>query len=331
MKQERHENESKSWAQASTDDDPIPITPQPEETDYTNEYKHEYPPFLPKPQNPDCTAGDLPVDVDSNRVDCGQPQQDDGLFDRNDNNSDADIDANEPAECPDDRARSKPANPPRYVCDLCGEQFAHKYLIEGHLRTHRGLQPFACFACEQQFDEYGKLQRHRDRQHGHGGGGDGEVKAERTDAAEQKRFVCEYADCGKNYKNRRSINEHINRVHLGIKKCVESICEMCGKSFQTRPNLMQHMKTHMDIEQYPYQCDICQKRFNVQYSFKIHMMRHNNIRNFPCPMCPSRMCTKPELDNHVANHNREVPWPCAECPSVFNRKGTTRLPFSSAE
>ena len=47
-------------------------------------------------------------------------------------------------------------------------------------------------------------------------------------------------------------------------------CEVCGKVFNRKPNMLRHMFVHSGEK--PFQCSICMKQFNQKSNLKSHIM-----------------------------------------------------------
>lgn len=72
------------------------------------------------------------------------------------------------------------------------------------------------------------------------------------------------------------------------------VCETCGKSFQTLPNLKQHTKTH-DNER-KFACPMCPKTFKRISGLNQHVRGfHYKIKPFACPVCSYAYALKSDM------------------------------------
>lgn len=71
---------------------------------------------------------------------------------------------------------------------------------------------------------------------------------------------------------------------LGIKNAV---CQICGKAFNHRSNLVTHMATHSNAR--PHACEICGETFKLKHTLAKHMMVHSKLdvnKRHQCKVSP---------------------------------------------
>ena len=131
--------------------------------------------------------------------------------------------------------------------------------------------------------------------------------------------MCKY--CGKVLQKLHALKIH-ERIHTGTKpescphcdyKCIsktlirkhiqsrhtysnEEICDLCGKSFNTKDKLKRHIETHSDISE---TCPECGKLYRnlKRHLFVVHKHR------YPCPECPRDFQAQLGLDTHRRNEH----------------------------
>jgi len=107
--------------------------------------------------------------------------------------------------------------------------------------------------------------------------------------------------------------DHRRKVHA---RCLQ--CDLCGKTFDRKPNLKNHMKIHAsDSDQEVYQCDYenCPRYYSAKRNLMAHIRSKHEGKRWICNICDCQMSTKQKLKQHVAAHedpNRRPKQPMAE-------------------
>jgi rRNA maturation endonuclease Nob1 len=67
------------------------------------------------------------------------------------------------------------------------------------------------------------------------------------------KFKKQCTQCDKFFQTRNSRRKHIATIHAPKKQKTEEavICEICGKSFRTKPIKQLHLDTHIDGKTFP--------------------------------------------------------------------------------
>ena len=169
-------------------------------------------------------------------------------------------------------------------------------------------------------------------------------KEERLDAKEQ----CPV--CGKKFRNRTSLEEHVIMVHEGEGQCPE-----CGKVLSSKAALIYHIETahkekdtNMEEEEEHLMCLVsnCERTFPSKYTRDKHVREFHDGRSHSCPECNKTFATrhimlqhrlsvhegaryqcqyegceyKATLPNHLTVHaqsvHMKIRYPCDQCPHM---------------
>lgn len=91
--------------------------------------------------------------------------------------------------------------------------------------------------------------------------------------------------CQKRYTSKFQLAKHIKASHL---KPRDFECEFsnCGRFFQTKQHLEQHVKNRHQPKRKTHQCTSCKKSFLNQYQLKTHKDTvHLKLNKFKCKFC----------------------------------------------
>ncbi|XP_050697924.1 uncharacterized protein LOC126986129 isoform X2 [Eriocheir sinensis] len=233
----------------------------------------------------------------------------------------------------------------QYECQVCGLEFPVVQELKRHMVTHAGSVLISCGVCGQTFPDRPSLKAHTVT---HGGSTERSNKCESCSVefaskSELTRHIVKYqgtcnpnksegvrcATCGEDLPTLEALKVHRRTAHPtpevtpgSGKKGFE--CDYCGKTFNCRSNLRDHLVVHTGEK--PYPCDICGKSFSFIHNMKTHRLTHNEGRNEVCPYCDKAYKSKISLYYHMKKGNckglstKEVPegyHRCTECLQMF--------------
>ncbi|XP_055589140.1 gastrula zinc finger protein XlCGF26.1-like isoform X2 [Uranotaenia lowii] len=265
---------------------------------------------------------ELKSDNDDNDADAldGPDASDDSTDDNDDGDSDyketsekedekepeVDIKPKKPRAKWGSKKKIKPSEPRKvFPCDECNKVCLKEHRLVAHKRTHRGLKPFYCEACDKGFQTLRNIKKHNKLLH----------------SADRVLFPCKHPGCSEIFRTEKGCQKHFSETHDPnyVPEPTETfVCDICGKSYTSKGSLKIHSYTH-DRDSMPFKCTVCGKGFPLGNKLKEHMMRHKGIRNFTCPHCGLQKVTRNELNGHIRLvHKREFRRQCDLCSNEFN-------------
>uniref|UniRef100_A0A8D8Q513 Zinc finger protein Xfin n=1 Tax=Cacopsylla melanoneura TaxID=428564 RepID=A0A8D8Q513_9HEMI len=112
------------------------------------------------------------------------------------------------------------------------------------------------------------------------------------------------------------ISEHI-KSHQYVEN---HMCELCYKVFETRENLMRHLKIHDDKERKRFKCEQCDKRFTSNADLNKHSNAiHQRLKLHECDMCGKNFSQRNNLKRHLEEVHRTdgMKFECYVCSKVL--------------
>jgi len=156
-------------------------------------------------------------------------------------------------------------------CNSCGLCFNTKSKLAYHEQTFHKMHPppapapetkpqkeLFCSPCGLCFNSKTKLAQHQQAYH--------KMNATTVDA--DRPFTCDR--CGHKFKNKSHMMNHLNVVHLRVKRYQ---CLHCTFAMYSKTHYTNHMKSHLKIKQVP--CPQCGKKFAREETLKVHLRTHS--------------------------------------------------------
>ena len=182
-----------------------------------------------------------------------------------------------------------------FNCTKCTKSFNSQCDLDRHIKTHPNT---ICEICSLDCKSRTKLEGHKKSKHSQG---------------PKVRFPCDV--CGKTYKNKGSLKEHMVGAHGHPGNFS---CDVCGKQYWLKVRLDMHMRNHTGEK--PYQCPICGKAFSLVSSLYRHQQTHDKETKHECTICKTNYTTRYYLKEHMKSHEGSQSVQCNECGKWLKNK-----------
>lgn len=131
------------------------------------------------------------------------------------------------------------------------------------------------------------------------------------------KFMCEI--CGKAYPSKKELILHQSTRHdIGN----TFSCEYCSFKTSRKIDLIEHIRLHTGER--PFACDKCGLTFRRKFIYKKHLVHHSE-KKVQCPHCPARFFHKSHMHSHCNSvHERRYVYSCIRCTSMYAKAASLR-------
>jgi len=184
-----------------------------------------------------------------------------------------------------------------HSCPFCNMKFVlnyrtflkHKRLCEVQ---HAVGEDFMCSVCGKSFPTNHLMYKHHYMCSGKG--------------TEKRRLKkpCPYEGCDYSSYLSRDLDNHVNRVHLNKPLSRDFECHLCGKTYNRKHQLDQHVRgDHMNDK--PHKCQTCGKAFVRRDKLTQHEATHTGEMRHKCPFCEKPFINHGTMWSHkkICNFN----------------------------
>jgi uncharacterized Zn-finger protein len=102
------------------------------------------------------------------------------------------------------------------------------------------------------------------------------------------------------FKHKSHVINHLNVVHLRIKRYQ---CNICGFAMYSKTHHKNHLLSHSTIKE--FKCIQCGKDFSRKESLIVHQRTHDGLRPYQCKYCDRSYTAHTDLKRHIFVHVRQ--------------------------
>ncbi|XP_063390092.1 zinc finger protein OZF-like [Cydia fagiglandana] len=187
------------------------------------------------------------------------------------------------------------------VCHICGKSCKTPSALKAHSNCHKVKQ---CPYCSKMLKTHSHFKRHVNNH----------VTYNKRKQSNTK-YNCH--NCNFVSLSKGTVEAHINKVHLGIRPY---ICTICDKGFFKKSNLTEHINIHDKVK--TETCEICGDSFVSKKTLMEHIRLHKNQKPYKCEMCSESFVTSGRRSDHVKRKHMEKKECCLICNKMFSLKKT---------
>lgn len=220
-----------------------------------------------------------------------------------------------------------------YECYVCKKDFRMRQTLRIHFKLHmRHKARVLCTICGRQFTKAALI--HHMEIHTNGKSKphkcttcDKSFRVRRSLLHHNRTVHQLYADkgqplckvCGKLFDNKLLLYNHM-KIHPAEKDDHKFICTICDYSTKTSTHLRNHMQKHGERK---HECNICHKK-TTAITLQQHLRRHTKPRNYKCTICDKAFFAPSASNSHMKTHSHEKHFKCDICKNRFSTAANLR-------
>lgn len=182
----------------------------------------------------------------------------------------------------------------------------------GHDNTKKNKTK-TCILCDLSFGKIRAYYRHISQTHCIG----------------EKQYKC--PKCSQIFKMFHALTHHTKIHHLNQpkKQTTLFVCHMCGSILRSPRELVDHHRTHSDVESIV--CDICRRTFKTIKQIRYHMIHHYGFKKYKCELCEAEYKYASDFRRHLTKHGLvEKNFHCTFCDAKFYERKELRYHLKKA-
>lgn len=120
--------------------------------------------------------------------------------------------------------------------------------------------------------------------------------------------------------NANNLTDSLSTTSAIIGPISDNVCDLCGKLFQYKYQLIVHRRYHN--ERKPFTCQVCGQAFQNSAELTLHgKSKHVGGSNmYICNVCFHVFPNDASLERHMKRHSADKPFLCNICMRTFNRR-----------